>query len=173
MEKTKKKEAVKDIKEKFEKSSVVILTDYKGLTMSQLSGLRKKMKPFDAEYKVLKNTLIGLALKDKPFEGIGKLLTGPTAVVFGYRDQVMPTKVISEFIKENEKLSIKGGILEGKLIDPKTISALAKLPSREVLIAKVLGGMKAPITNLVFDLKGMINKLVFALSAVRDKKGKT
>lgn len=170
MEKQKKKAVIKDIKEKLEKSSLVILTDYKGMTMSQLSVLRKKMRPIDAEYKILKNTLISLALKDKPFEGIDKLLTGPTAVLFGYKDQVMPTKVLTEFMKGNEKLTIKGGILDGKLIDTKIISALSKLPSREVLIAKVLGGMKAPITNLVFDLKGILSKFVYALSAIKDKK---
>lgn len=170
MEKQKKKEVIKDIKVKLEKSSVVILTEYKGMTMSQLSVLRKKMRPIDAEYKVLKNTLISLALKDKPYDGIDKLLTGPTAVLFGYKDQVMPTKVLTEFMKTNEKLTIKGGILDGKLIDTKIITALSKLPSREVLIAKVLGGMKAPITNLVFDLKGILSKFVYALSAIKDKK---
>ena len=170
MEKQKKKAVIKDIKEKLEKSSVVILTDYKGMTMSQLSVLRKKMRPIDAEYKILKNTLISLALKDKPFEGIDKLLTGPTAVLFGYKDQVMPTKVLTEFMKGNEKLTIKGGILDGKLIDTKIITALSKLPSREVLISKVLGGMKAPITNLVYDLKGILSKFVYALSAIKDKK---
>jgi len=170
MKKTLKEKAVKDIKDKFDKSKVVIFTDYKGLTMFQLSALRRKLRPLDAEYKVLKNTYITRAVKEKAFEGIEKLLIGPTAILFGYKDQVMPAKVLSEFIKENEKLNIKGGVLEGKLIEPRIITALSKLPSREVLIAKVLGGMKAPITNLVFDLKGMINKFVFALNAIKVKK---
>lgn len=170
MQRQLKEKAVKEIQEKFDKSTLVILTDYKGLTMEQMSALRKKLRPLDAEYRVLKNTLVNLAVKDKAFEGIDKLLAGSTAILFGYKDQVMPTKALSEFMKEHEKLSIKGGVLEGKVIDTKMITTLSKLPSREVLIAKVLGGMKAPITNLVFDLKGIINKFVFALRAIKDKK---
>ena len=162
--------SVKDIKEKFDKSKVAILTDYKGLTMSQLSKLRKKLRPIDAEYKVFKNTLISRAIKDKSYDGIDPLLTGSTAILFGYKDQVAPTKVLSEFIKENEKPGIKGGLLDGKVIDTKTITMLSKLPSREVLLGRVVGTMKAPITNFVLDCKGILNKFVFALSAIRDRK---
>jgi len=162
--------SVKDIKEKFDKSKVVILTDYKGLTMSQLSKLRKKLRPIDAEYKVFKNTLISRAIKDKSYDGIDPLLTGSTAILFGYEDQVAPTKILSDFMKENEKLSIKGGLLDGKVIDTKTITMLAKLPSREVLLGRVVGTMKAPITNFVLDCKGILSKFVYALSAIRDKK---
>lgn len=170
MQKEMKIRSVKDIKEKFDKSTVIILTDYKGLTMSQMSKLRKKLRPIDAEFKVFKNTLISRAIKDKSYDGIDTLLTGSTAIVFGYKDQVAPTKILSEFIKENEKPAVKGGLLEGKFIDTKTVSALAKLPSREVLLAKVMGTMKAPITNFVLDCKGIMNKFVYALSAIRDKK---
>ena len=170
MQKELKIKSVKDIKEKFDKSKVVILTDYKGLTMSQLNKLRKKLRPIDAEYKVFKNTLISRAIKDKSYNGIGPLLTGSTAILFGYEDQVAPTKVLSEFIKENEKPGIKGGLLDGKVIDTKTITMLSKLPSREVLLGRVIGTMKAPITNFVLDCKGILNRFVYALSAIRDKK---
>ena len=170
MQKELKIKSVKDIKEKFDKSKVVILTDYKGLTMSQMSKLRKKLRPIDAEYKVFKNTLISRAIKDKAYDGIDPLLTGSTAILFGYEDQVAPTKVLSEFIKENEKPGIKGGLLDGKVIDTKTITMLAKLPSREVLLGRVVGTMKAPITNFVLDCKGILSKFVYALSAIRDKK---
>ena len=170
MQKELKIRSVKDIKEKFEKSKVVILTDYKGLTMFQMSNLRKKLRPIDAEFKVFKNTLISRAIKDKSYDGIDPLLIGSTAIVFGYKDQLAPTKVLIEFIKENEKLGIKGGLLEGKFIDTKTISALAKLPSREVLLGRVVGTMKAPITNFVLDCKGILSKFVFALNAIKAKK---
>ncbi len=173
MQKELKIRSVKDIKEKFEKSKVIVLTDFKGLTMSQMTTLRKKLKPIDAEFKVYKNTLISRAIKDKAYDGIDPLLTGSTAIVFGYSDQLAPTKVISQFMKENEKLSVKGGLLDGKFIDPKTISVLAKLPSREVLLAKLLGTMKAPITNFVLDCKGILTKFVIALSAIKDKKNST
>jgi len=170
MNKQQKSLAVDKIKDKFEKSKVIILTDYKGLTMEKLTALRKQLKPLNAEYKVLKNTLITRAVKDRSFDGIDKLLTGSTAILFGYGDQVMPAKTLAKFMKDNEKLNIKGGVLDGKLIDTNTITMLSKLPSREMLIAKALGGMKAPITNLVFDLKGIISKLVYALQAIEKKK---
>ena len=170
MQKELKIKSVKDIKEKFDKSKVVILTDYKGLTMAQLSKLRRKLRTIDAEYKVFKNTLILRAIKGKSYDGIDPLLTGSTAILFGYKDQVVPAKVLSEFIKENEKPGIKGGLLDGKVIDTKTITMLAKLPSREVLLGRVVGTMKAPITNFVLDCKGILNKFVYALSAIRDKK---
>jgi large subunit ribosomal protein L10 len=170
MQKELKIKSVKDIKEKFDKSKVVILTDYKGLTMSQMSKLRRKLRPIDAEYKVFKNTLISRAIKGKSYDGIDPLLTGSTAILFGYEDQVAPTKILSEFIKENEKPGIKGGLLDGKVIDTKTITMLAKLPSREVLLGRVVGTMKAPITNFVLDCKGILSKFVYALSAIRDKK---
>ena len=172
MQKDLKKKTVKNIKERFDKSTVVILTEYKGLTMEQMTALRKKLRTIDAEFKVFKNTLISLAVKDKAYDGIEKLLTGSTAIVFGFGDQVKPTKTVSDFMKDNEKLSIKGGLLDGKVIDPKTISALAKLPSREVLLAKVAGGMKAPITNFVLDCKAIINKFAIAVNAVKEKKAK-
>ena len=170
MNKQEKSQLVDKIKAKFEKSKVVILTDFKGLTMEKLTSLRKQLRPLDAEYKVLKNTMISRAIDKKAFDGMDKLLTGSTAVLFGYGDQVMPAKVLAKFMKDNEKLSIKGGVMDGKMIDIAIITALSKLPSREVLIAKVLGGMKAPITNLVFDLKGVINKFVYVLKAIEKKK---
>ncbi|MFH1710506.1 MAG: 50S ribosomal protein L10 [bacterium] len=170
MQKALKIKSVKDIKEKFDKSKVVILTDFKGLTMSQMSKLRKKLRPIDAEFKVFKNTLISRAIKDKSYDGMDLLLTGSTAVLFGYEDQIAPTKVLSAFIKENEKPVLKGGLLDGKVIDNKTIIMLSKLPSREVLLGMVVGTMKAPITNFVLDCKGILSKFVYALSAVRDKK---
>lgn len=170
MQKQAKTKVIKDIKDKFERSKVVILTDFKGLTMAQLSKLRKQLRPIEAEFNVFKNTLIARAIKDKAYDGIDPLLAGPTALLFGYKDQVAPTKVLADFIKENEKLGIKGGLLDGKTIDTKVITQLSRLPSREVLLAKVLGGMKAPITNFVLDCKGIMNKFVFALNAIKDKK---
>jgi large subunit ribosomal protein L10 len=138
--------------------------------MAQLTILRKQLRPIEAEYKVFKNTLINLALKDRALEGIEKLLKGSTAVVFGYKDPVMPAKVLTKFMKDNEKLTIKAGILEGNLIDQNTISSLAKLPSREVLLASVVRGMQAPLSNFVGDLAGILRKFLYAVNAVKDKK---
>ena len=172
MEKTLKKQVVEEIKEKLGNSKVIILTDYKGLNVAQITKLRKKLRKIDAEYVVFKNTLTGIAAKEKSISGIEGLLTGPTAILFGYKDPVMPAKILSEFIKENEKPSIKGGFFDGNMVDTKMIIALAKLPSREVLLAKVAGGFQAPIYNFVSDLQGIIRKFVYAVNAIKDKKAK-
>jgi large subunit ribosomal protein L10 len=168
--KTKKAKVIKTIQEKLAKSQVVILTDYKGLTMAQLTQLRKLLRPVEAEYKVFKNTLINLALKDRALDGVDGILKGSTAVVFGYKDQVLPAKILTKFMKENEKLVIKAGIMEGNLIDQNMISSLAKLPSREVLLASVVRGMQAPLSNFVGDLSGILRKFLYAVNAVKDKK---
>lgn len=172
MQKQEKSKIVTTIKEKLDKSKVVILTDYKGLKMSQMTALRKSLRPLDAEFKVFKNTLINLAVKDKSLEGFSKLLSGSTAVLFGYKDQVMPAKTLAKFISENEKLSIKGGILDGGFVDAAMLKSLAKLPSREVLLSRMLSSMQAPLYNFVGDLKGVVRKFVYALNAVKEKKEK-
>lgn len=170
MKKTEKTKVITAIKEKLNKSTVVILTDYKGLKMSQITSLRKSLRPLDAEFKVFKNTMINLAVKDKSLESFTSLLNGSTAVLFGYKDQVMPAKILAKFIKDNEKPSIKGGILDGNFVDAAMLQNLAKLPTREVLLSMVLSGMQAPLYNFVGDLKGIVRKFVYALNAVKDKK---
>jgi large subunit ribosomal protein L10 len=171
MKKAEKTKVVDSIKKLFDKSKVVILTDYKGLKMSQLSALRKQLRPLDAEFKVLKNTMINLAVKDRSIENFTKLLNGSTAVLFGYKDQVMPAKVLAKFIKDNEKPVIKGGVLDGSFADASMIASLAKLPSREVLLSRVLMGMQAPLYNFVGDCQGIIRKFVYVLNAVKEKNG--
>jgi large subunit ribosomal protein L10 len=173
MQKELKSKTVKDIKDRFEKSKIVILTEYKGLSMFQLTQLRKKLRPMEAEYKVFKNTLINRAIKDKNFDGAEAQLTGATAVVFGYKDAVAPAKTLTQFGKENEKLVIKAGFLDGVMIDAKMIASLAKLPSREVLLARVVGGMQAPIANFVGVSSGILRKFVYALNAVKEQKAKS
>ena len=172
MQKQEKTKIITTIKEKLDKSTVVILTDYKGLKMSQMTALRKSLRPLDAEFKVFKNTLINLAVKEKSVDGFSKLLTGSTAVLFGYKDQVMPAKTLAKFISENEKLSIKGGILDGGFVDAAMLKNLAKLPSREVLLSKMMASMQAPLRNFVGDLQGIIRKFVYAVNAVKEKREK-
>lgn len=162
---------VDEIKEKFSKSKVVILTEYAGLSVSQITKLRKELRKANAEYRVFKNTLTNLGLKGAENKEFNAMLTGPNAFLFGFDDPVAPVKILSDFIKENEKLTIKGGLLDSKFLDNPTIKALAKLPPREVLLAKVVGGIQAPIYGIVNVLQGTIRKLVYALAAVRDKKG--
>ena len=166
-----KKEVVSKIKKKIDDSRVVILTDYKGMSVKEITILKKKLRKSNAEFKVVKNTISVRALDGKLLEPLRKSLEGPTAIVLGYDDPIGPVKALYDFIGEIEKPLVKGGIFEGAYATTDEIKAISKLPSREVLLAKVVCGMKSPITGLVFTLKGITSKLVYALNAIKDKKG--
>lgn len=161
---------VEDIKAKFENCQSAILIDYRGLTVEEVTDLRNKFREAGVEYRVLKNTMIRRAVDALGMEGLDSVLEGPTAVAFGMEDAVAPAKIISEFIKTTNKTEIKAGVLEGKAVDVAAVNALASLPSREVLVAKVLGSMNAPITGFVTALSGNIRNLLYVLNAIGEKK---
>ena len=161
---------VEDIKTNFETSKSAVLIDYRGLTVEEVTNLRNKFREAGVEYRVLKNTMIRRAVDALGMEGLEPVLEGPTAVAFGMEDAVAPAKIISDFIKETEKTEIKAGVLEGKVVDVAAVKALASLPSREVLLAKVLGSMNAPITGFVTALSGNIRNLLYVLNAIGEKK---
>lgn len=163
---------VEQFAKKLANCNVVIISEYRGLNVSEMTELRKKLRKINTEYKVFKNTLINRALKSisKLDENIEKLLNGPIAVALNPDDPVTLSKVLIDYSKEHENLKIKGGILESKFLSFKDINSLASLPSRDVLIAKVVNGMKSPINKLVFALKGILSKFVYTLEAVKTKK---
>jgi len=161
---------VDDIKDKFSRAESAVLVDYRGLTVEQDTELRCKMREAGVEYKVLKNTMIKRALHALEIDAIDGLLEGPTAVAFGYDDAVAPAKVLSEFCKKNNVMEIKGGLLGDKAMDLNQIKYLAELPSKEVLIAKLLGSMNAPISNFVGVLSGVPRAFVCALNEIKNKK---
>jgi large subunit ribosomal protein L10 len=165
-----KKQIVEEIKEKINSAQAIVLVDYRGLNVEQVTELRKKYREAGVEYKVYKNTLMRFAFKDAGFDKFVDYLKGPNAVAFSYEDPVAPAKISSEFAKENDKLEIKAGIVDGKVIDINEVKALADLPSREVLIAQVLGGLNGPITGFVNVLQGNIRNLAYALNAIKEKK---
>ncbi|NLX61826.1 MAG: 50S ribosomal protein L10 [Tissierellia bacterium] len=166
----KKKQIVEEIKEKIEKSQSVVLVDYRGLNVDQVTQLRKKYREAGVDYKVYKNTLMRFAFKEAGYEEFNEYLTGPNAVAFGFDDPVAPAKVTHEFAKEHESLEIKAGIGDGKIVSLDEIKRLADLPSREVLIAQVLGGLNAPIAGFANVLQGTIRSLVYALNAIKEKQ---
>jgi len=166
-----KEKIVEELREKLSQASAAILVDYKGLTVEEDASLRKSCRQAGVDYKVVKNTLFKLAAKGTGYEALAPYLTGPTAIAFGYADPVAPAKVLVDFINENKKISLKAGILGGsKLITPAEIEALAKLPSKEVLVARLMGQLNAPISGFVNVLHGMLTKLVYALNAIKDTK---
>lgn len=161
---------VEEIKEKIEKSQSIILVDYRGLDVAQLTELRSQYRQAGVDYKVYKNTMMRLAFKDFGLEEFNEFLKGPSAVAFGYDDPVAAAKITAKFAKEHDKLEIKAGIVDGKLIDVKGVNDLAELPPREVLVAQALGGLNAPIQGFANVLQGTIRGLAVVLNAIAEKQ---
>ncbi|HWJ03077.1 MAG TPA: 50S ribosomal protein L10 [Verrucomicrobiae bacterium] len=164
-----KSQVVAEVKEKFSQAKGVVLTDYRGLTVAQVTKLRSQLREAGVEYKVIKNTLVKRAAHEIGVTGLDAYLEGPTAVAFGV-DPVAPAKVLTEFAKANKDLEIKAGMVEGKVIGLDGIKALAELPSREVLLAQVLGALQSPLVGMANVLQGPIRKLGYALEEVRKLK---
>jgi len=156
------------------RSQAVVLTDYRGLTVPQMSDIRKKLRDADADFSVVKNTLFKRAAGDGEAVDtqLDATLNGPTAAVFALGDPVAAAKVITDYIAatRNTPLKIKGGLVGGKYYSAEGIEALSKVPPREVLIAQMLGSFNAPITGLVGTLNGIVSNFVFTLQAVVDKR---
>ena len=153
-----KKGVVADIKQKFEKAQTAVLVDYRGLNVAEDTELRNQLRKAGVEYAVLKNTMINLAIKDMNLEGMHAHLEGPTAVAFGYEDAIAPAKILSEFVKKNKKMTIKCGMCDGAYLDEAGVQALANTPSREVLIAKIMGSMMSSVSKFVYALEAIRKK---------------
>lgn len=170
-----KQAVVAQLKEQLESAKGVVLTSYKGLTVAQDTELRRELREAGVSYHVVKNTMLRIAAKEAGIEGIEEHLEGTTAFAFSTEDAVAPAKVICGFIKKNkledaEVLTVKVGMVEGKVIGVDEVKALAALPSREELIAKLLGSMNAPISNTVNVLQGVIRNAVYVLDAISSQK---
>lgn len=170
-----KQAIVADLKERLTTAKGAVLTSYKGLTVAQDTELRRALREAGVSYHVVKNTLTRIAAKEAGLDELAEHLEGTTALAVSTEDAVAPAKVISEFIKKNklddtEALVVKAGLVDGKVIDVQEVKALASLPSREVLIAKLLGSMQAPISGTVNVLQGVIRNAVYVLEAIRQQK---
>lgn len=165
-----KKAIAEELHEKFQKAKVVIVTDYKGLNVTAVNQLRGKLREADVEYRVAKNSLFVRASADTGVAVIKDQFKGPNAIALSYTDPVAPAKVLTEFIKSNDKLEIKVGAMDGTALDFNDIKALAALPSREVLLSQVLSAMNAVPTSLVTVLSGVPRQFVNVLQAIKEKK---
>jgi large subunit ribosomal protein L10 len=166
----KKKQAVEKIRNKMQDAGVMILADYRGLNVSEVNQLRTELREAGIEYKVVKNTLTRIAAHELGLNDLDPHLEGPTAIAFSADDPARPAKILSNFAKAHKALELKAGVLEGKVIGLEGVKALADLPPREVLLARVLGGMQAPLYGLVTVLSGPMRSLVYTLDAVRAQK---
>jgi large subunit ribosomal protein L10 len=165
-----KVQVVSEIKERLSSSASAILVDYRGLKVEEVTQLRRKFREAGVVYKVYKNTLIEIAARDLGLDDLIPYLQGPTAIAFSVNDPVAPAKLLLDSMNELKKMEFKVGIVDGKIIDVNGIQALAKLPSRQELIAKMLGSMNAPIANLVGVLSGPMRAFVYALNAIKAQK---
>lgn len=161
---------VAELKELLLNSKCTILVDFCGLTVAQDTELRRKMREAGVHYNVVKNTLLRIAAEEAGIEGLEPSLEKNTAIAVAPEDPVAVAKIICEFAKANKELKIKVGVLDGKVISVEDIKALAALPPKEVLIAKMLGSVNSPITGFVNVLQGTIRNVVYALEAVRKQK---
>ena len=150
-----KKTVVAGIKEKFEKAQTVVLVDYRGLTVAEDTELRNQLRKAGVEYAVLKNTMISRAIEGMNVDEMKAHLEGPTAVAFAYDDMIAPAKILSEFAKKSKKLTIKCGACDGAYLDEAGVQALANLPSKEVLIAKIMGSMMSSVSKFVYCVEAI------------------
>ncbi|WP_264852231.1 50S ribosomal protein L10 [Clostridium omnivorum] len=153
-----KEAKVAEIREKLEKAQGVVFSQYQGLTVEEDTELRKKLREAGVEYKVYKNTLTTLAAKELGLDGVVSYLEGPVSVAFGYEDATAPARVLNDFAKTHKKLELKAGIVDGTIYNSEEVAKLASIPSREVLIAQLLGSFKAPLSNLAYLLNAIKEK---------------
>jgi large subunit ribosomal protein L10 len=165
-----KEEVVATLHEKFREVKAAILTDFTGLNVEQITQLRRRLRKSAVEYRVVKNTLLQRASQNTDIGLLAEQFVGPIAIAFSYEDQVALAKILTAFSQEQPALEIKAGVIEGKVLTPADIKALASLPSREVLIANFLSLLKAVPTRLVCVLNNPMHRLVWILAGIKAGK---
>jgi len=151
----KKQQEVNEIVEKMNAANSLVVVDYLGLSVAEVTELRKQLREAGVEFKVIKNTIMRRALDSQELEYHEEVFQGPTAVAFGMEDAVAPAKILSDFAKEAEALELKGGILEGKVLSKEEIKQIAKLPNREGLLSMLLSVLQAPVRNVAYAVKAV------------------
>lgn len=161
----KKRAIVAQLCEKLSRSNLIILTDYRGLSVAEITAFRRGLERTGAGYHVVKNTLLLLALQEEKIEGLERCLDGPTAVAFAYGDAVAAAKAVDDYAKDHPLVKIRGGWMEGKALNAEQVVALASLPPRPVLLGQVAGTIRAPVANLVNGLASLLRQVLYALKA--------
>ncbi|MFC1514242.1 50S ribosomal protein L10 [candidate division KSB1 bacterium] len=168
-----KTQVVEELHKVFSEAKGVYLTDFTGIDVDTINKLRTQFKENDINYRIVKNTLTILSIKDLSLDDLQKYLIGPTAIAYSYNDAMLPGKVIEGFQKKTSLLPLKAAIVEGIIYDKAGAEKIITLPSRDELIAKMLGSLNSPISGLVMTLSGILRNFVGVLSAIRDKKEET
>ncbi len=168
--KEQKAEQVELLTEKLKKAKVAVLTDYRGLTVSQMQELRGRLRGGQIEYRVVKNTLARRAAEAAGYPALDSALKGPVAIAFGYEDLSLPPRLINEFVRSTRlKVEVVGGLVEGRVVNRDQIKQLADLPSREALIAQLMGTLQSPVAQLVGIMQTPVQQLVGVLNAYKSK----
>ncbi|MEI6845870.1 MAG: 50S ribosomal protein L10 [Candidatus Firestonebacteria bacterium] len=165
-----KAEEVKALAAKFTKAKGIVFTNFTGLTVEDTTDFRKKVSKAGLEYKVIKNNIILRALKEVKLEDLQRFIDGPTGVVLSNDDPVIAAKLVRDFFKAHQNLKVRAGVVEGKGVGPAEVTIVADIPSRDILLGKVAGGLKAPLYKLVFVLNANVQKLVGTLDAIKKQK---
>ncbi|MDD4692335.1 MULTISPECIES: 50S ribosomal protein L10 [Eubacterium] len=161
---------VQEIADKLKNAQGTVVVDYRGLNVEEVTDLRKQARDQGVDYKVYKNSMMRFAAKEAGLEGLLESLVGPTGIAFCESDPVAAAKLFSNFAKDHKALEIKAGVVEGRVLDVAGVDELAKLPPREQLVAKVLGGLNAPIAGFANVLNANLKGLVVALNAIAEQK---
>lgn len=170
LNKEEKKQVVSELQDKFGKAKGIVFTDYRGLNVEEISSLRNSLRSAALEYKVIKNTLARIAAEGTPVDAAREIMSGPIGIAVGFDDPVLLVKKVLEFSKSNEKLEIKGGIIEGGLCSSEQIKAISALPPREVQLSMLVGAMQSPLSKLAGLLNSTVVQLAYALEALKNKK---
>ena len=170
MKKSEKVEQVSQLAQRLGSAKAMIFAGYRGLKVAQMNELRSRLRKEQSQFKVIKNRLMRRVLKEKGIDELGQYVDGPTALATSEADPACVAKVLVEFIKDHQQLKIRGGFLEGAILSAADIGSLARLPSREVLLARALACMQAPATNFAGVLAAVPRKLLYALNAIKETK---
>ena len=162
---------VQDVSDSLSQAKSIFMTDFTGLSVEEMTILRREFRKADVHYVVVKNTLAKLSAKKSGFDNMVKFLTGPTGLAISFDDPVAPIRIIDSFQKKHDKQpSIKAAIVEGELLDEQATQEIRSIPSRDVLLGQVVSGIASPISGLVGGLQGLFRNLVYALDAIKEKK---
>jgi large subunit ribosomal protein L10 len=165
-----KEAVVEELTDSFSEAQALVITDYLGLDVAEMTELRRRLREAGVKYKVVKNTLAGIAAEKANVDEIDEYFVGPTAIAFGIDDAVSPAKILVDFAEEHENLGIKAGTLDDSIISIEKVESLAEIPPREQLLAQAFSGMQSPIKGLVSVLNGNLRGLVQTLNQIKEQK---
>jgi large subunit ribosomal protein L10 len=168
--KPEKVESVTELHDKFARAVSAVLTDFRGLTVQELTDLRQQLRQASLELAVVKNTLARLAVRETPFERLSPYLMGPTSITFSYRDATAPAKILSAYVKRQPKLAVRAGLFEGEVVPAEKIAEIADLPPRDIILAQALAAMQGPLAGLAWTLQGVLSTFIGTLQAIHDRK---